>query len=95
MTSKQRAMLRGMASTMDPVLYIGRDGITPGTLTQVEEDLEAHELIKGTVQQNCPMTAKEALVALCEATGAEPVQFIGRRFVLYRPSSKEPKIILA
>ncbi len=94
MTSKQRAMLRGMASTLDPILYIGKEGIIPGTLVQTEEDLEAHELIKGCVQQNCPLTAKEALVALCEATGAEPVQFIGRRFVLYRPSSKEPKIVL-
>ena len=94
MTSKQRAMLRSMATTMEPVLYIGREGVLPGTLAQADIDLEAHELIKGSVQQNCPMTAREALTALCEALGAEPVQVIGRRFVLYRPSRENPRIVL-
>ena len=94
MTSKQRAMLRGMASTLDPILYIGKEGIIPGTLKQADEDLEAHELIKCCVQPNCPLNAKEALVALCEALGAEPVQYIGRRFVLYRPSKDDPRIVL-
>ncbi len=94
MTSKQRARLRGMAATLEPIIYIGKDGIVPGTVKQVSDDLEAHELIKGCVQPNCPLSAKEALQALCEACGAEPVQFIGRRFVLYRPSEKDPKIVL-
>ena len=94
MTSKQRAMLRSMASTLDPILYIGKEGILPGTLQQADEDLEAHELIKGCVQPNCPLTAREALTALCEALSAEPVQFIGRRFVLYRPSKDDPRIVL-
>lgn len=94
MTSKQRAMLRGMAVTMEPVIYIGKDGITEAAVAQADIDLEAHELIKGTVQQNCPLTAREALEALCEALDAEPVQHIGRRFVLYRPSKEDPKIVL-
>ena len=94
MTSKQRARLRGMAATLEPIIYIGKDGIVPGTVKQVSDDLEAHELIKGSVQQNCPLTAREALTALCEALGAEPVQAIGRRFVLYRPSREDPRIVL-
>lgn len=94
MTSKQRAKLRGMAANLEPIIYIGKDGIVPGTIKQVSDDLEAHELIKGSVQPNCPLTAKEALQALCEACFAEPVQFIGRRFVMYRPSEKDPKIVL-
>ncbi len=94
MTSKQRAKLRGMASTMEPVLFIGRDGLTPAALSQADTDLESHELIKGSVQPNCPLTAKEVLTALCEALDAEPVQFIGRRFVLYRRSQENPRIIL-
>ncbi len=94
MTSKQRAKLRGMAAVLEPIIYIGKDGIVPGTIKQVSDDLEAHELIKGSVQPNCPLSAKEALQALCEACGAEPVQFIGRRFVLYRPSEKDPRIVL-
>jgi RNA-binding protein len=94
MTSKQRARLRGMAAGLEPIIYIGKDGIVPGTVKQVSDDLEAHELIKGSVQPNCPLSAKEALQALCEACSAEPVQFIGRRFVLYRRSEKKPTIVL-
>ncbi len=94
MTSKQRARLRGMAAGLEPIIYIGKDGIVPGTVKQVSDDLEAHELIKGSVQPNCPLSAKEALQALCETCGAEPVQYIGRRFVLYRRSEKKPVIEL-
>ena len=59
----------------------------------IDTTLEARELIKGTVQQNCDLSAKEALEALCEMVHAEPVQCIGRRFVLYR-RSRQPKIEL-
>ena len=94
MTSKQRAVLRGMANTLEPILYIGKDGIVPGTIRQADDDLEAHELIKCCVQQGCPLTAREAVTALCEELGAEPVQCIGRRFVMFRPSREHPQIII-
>ncbi len=94
MTSKQRAMLRGMANTLDPILYIGKEGIVPGTIRQADDDLEAHELIKCCVQQGCPLTAREAVTALCGELEAEPVQCIGRRFVMYRPSRENPRIVL-
>ncbi|MBQ9307892.1 MAG: YhbY family RNA-binding protein [Clostridia bacterium] len=94
MTSKQRAMLRSMANTIDTILYIGKDGIVPGTLSGADAALEARELIKGCVQPECPLTAREALDALSEALGAEGVQCIGRRFVLYRPSKENPRIVL-
>ena len=92
-TSKQRAYLRGMANTMDPILFIGKEGVTDATAKEAYDALEARELIKGTVQQNCDLSAKEALEALCEMVHAEPVQCIGRRFVLYR-RSRQPKIEL-
>lgn len=94
MTGKQRAVLRKMANSLDTIIYIGRDGITGATVKEVYDALEARELIKGCVQQGAPMTAREALTELCERTGAEPVQFIGRRFVLYRPSRENPRIII-
>ena len=94
MTSKQRAYLRSLAVNTEPVIYIGKDGVTEATLAQADIDLEAHELVKGCVQQNSPMSAREALTALCEALDAEPVQQIGRRFVLYRPSKEDPRIVL-
>ena len=93
-TSKQRAMLRSMANTMETILYIGKDGIVPGTVQQADDALEARELIKGCVQQGAPLSAREALVFLCEELGAEPIQCIGRRFVMYRPSKKHPRIVV-
>ncbi len=94
MTGKQRAALRKMANTLETILYIGKEGIGENTIREAEDALEARELIKGCVQQGAPLEAKEALTELCEKTGAEPIQFIGRRFVLYRPSKDHPKIVL-
>ena len=94
MTGKQRAGLRKMANTIDTIIYIGKEGITDGTVKEVYDALEARELIKGCVQQGAPLTAKEALTELCDKTGAEPIQFIGRRFVMYRPSRENPRIII-
>ena len=94
MTSKQRAYLRSMANTMDTILYVGKDGIVPGTIKQASDALEARELIKCAVQQGCPLTAREAITELCQQLEAEPVQCIGRRFVMYRPSKENPRIVL-
>jgi len=79
MTSKQRAMLRSMANTMDTILYVGKEGVTAGTVKEAYDALEARELIKCAVQQGAPLSAKEALEELCRQTGAEPIQCIGRR----------------
>ena len=94
MTGKQRAILRAMANTLDTIIYIGKEGITDATIREVYDALEARELIKGCVQQGAPLSAKEALSELCERTGAEPIQFIGRRFVMYRPSRGNPRIVI-
>jgi len=94
MTGKQRASLRAMANTLDAIIYIGKEGITDGTIKEVYDALEARELIKGCVQQGAPLSAHEALTILCEKTGAEPIQFIGRRFVMYRPSRENPRIVI-
>ena len=94
MTSKQRAYLRGLANTMEPIVHVGKEGISENMVRQLSEALEARELVKGTVLQNSPVTAREAIAELCEGTGAEPVQCIGNRFVVYRAREKEPKIIL-
>ena len=94
MTSKQRAYLKGLAMTMDPIFQIGKSSLTPENTAAIAEALEARELIKGCVQQGSPLDAKSALTILCEKTGAEPIQFIGRRFVMYRQSRENPKIII-
>ena len=92
-TSKQRAFLRGKANDLDAIFQIGKDGINENMIAQLGDVLEARELIKIKVLETAMLTAREASEAVCEATGAEPVQCIGRRFVMYRRSN-HPKIEL-
>lgn len=94
MTTKQRAQLRSMANTIDPILHIGKEGIGDALLKQAYDALEARELIKVTVQKGAPLDAREACEALCKAVHAEPVQVIGSRFVIYRESRENKKITL-
>ncbi|MBP3410239.1 MAG: YhbY family RNA-binding protein [Clostridia bacterium] len=95
MTTKQRAKLRAMCNTMEPVLQIGKDGITDNVIKQCWDALEARELIKVNVQRNAPyMSTREACDELCERVHAEPVQTIGNRFCIYRQARKDSKIRL-
>ena len=94
MTGKQRAALRKMANQLDTIIYIGKEGVTDSTVKECYDALEARELIKGCVQQGAPLDAREAVTELCEKTGAEPIQVIGRRFVMYRPSRENPRITI-
>ena len=84
LTSKQRAQLRSMASTADTIVIIGKGGITENVIAQVKDALRARELVKGRVLENSLLTAKEAVAALAEECAAEPVQYIGSKFVLYK-----------
>ena len=94
MTSKQRAYLRSLANTMQPIVHVGKDGVNDNMIKQIWDALEARELIKGTVLQNAPVDAREAIEEICERTHAEPVQCIGSRFVIYRARKEDPKIVL-
>lgn len=92
LTSKQRAALRSMANSMDPIMQVGKNGIGEELVTSIDNALEARELIKLTALETAPVTAREAADELAEATGADVVSVVGRKFVLYRPSKKKPKI---
>ena len=94
MTGKQRAYLRAQANGLETILYVGKGGITEAVIRQTEEALAARELIKGRVLEASLLTAREACEQLAEATGAEGIQTVGSRFVLYRPDPKEPKYVL-
>ena len=94
LTSKQRAQLRGLANSIDTIVHIGKDGIGENLVKQADDALEARELIKGKVLENSMLTAREACDALSAACGAEQVQVIGTKFVLYKRNPKEPKIVL-
>ena len=92
LTSKQRATLRSMANSMDPIMQVGKNGIGEELITSVDNALEARELFKMSALETSPYTAREAADALAEETGADVVSVVGRKFVLYRPSKKNPKI---
>lgn len=94
LTSKQRAYLRGLANTIEPIFFIGKGGINEGMLKDIDGALEARELIKVKVLNNSMTDAREASIAIAEKTGADVVQVIGGRFVLYRQSEENPTIVL-
>ena len=94
LTSKQRAYLRSMANGLDTIFQIGKSGITPEIRDAVDKALEARELIKMNVLDNTMIAAKEAAGILADRTGADVVQIIGNRFVLFRVSKKKPVIEL-
>lgn len=94
LSSKQRAFLRSMANTMDPIMQVGKSGVGEELITSVDNALEARELIKMSALETAPVTACEAADELADATGADVVAVVGRRFVLYRPSKKKKKIEL-
>lgn len=92
-SSKQRAYLRTMANTLNPIFQIGKGGLNENLIKSVDEALENRELIKLTILDNSTQNVKEACAYIAEHTGSEQIQCIGRRFVLYR-ESKEHKTIL-
>lgn len=88
-TTKQRAFLRGLGNALDPVMQIGKEGFTENSKTTVEGLLEARELVKIKVLNNSEQTPKDMMKIICEKTGADPVQVIGRILIIYRKSSKK------
>ena len=94
MTSKQRAYLKGLAMTMDPVVQLGKGGVTPENTAAVDEALTARELIKISVLQNCLYDIREMAEVLAERTRSQVVQVIGRKIVLYREGKNEKKKII-
>ena len=97
LTGKQRAQLRALANGLEPVVHIGKDGIGDNLVRQANDALEARELIKCRVLENCELSVREACGELSRLTRSEPVQVIGTKFVLYREThrkDKKDKIVL-
>jgi len=94
LSSKQRAYLRGLANGLEDVFQIGKAGITPSMEKEIDACLESRELIKIKILDNCPLEAREAADELASDIGAEVVQVIGNKFILYRKSKEKPQIEL-
>ena len=89
LAGRQIRQLRALAHHLDATVSIGKSGVVEGTATQAVEALEAHELVKCNVLDSAGLDARDAANQLAEMVGAEVVQVIGRRFSLYRETSRE------
>jgi len=94
LTSYQRNHLRKLAQTLTSIVYIGKDGVNYEIFVQTKDALKARELIKGKVQQNAPVTAKEVAQILSEETKADIVHTMGNTFVLYKRNPQNSKIVI-
>ena len=94
MTSKQRAYLKGLAMNLDPIYQVGKASVTPEFIEGIREALEKRELIKISVLKNCADDPKELAVLIAERSGAQVVQVIGRKIVLYREGKDNKKKII-
>lgn len=86
---KQIRQLRSLAHHLDPVVIIGKSNVNEGTVEQANEALEAHELIKCSVLDSSSLDVREAAEELAERCHAEVVQVIGRKFSIYRETTRE------
>jgi RNA-binding protein len=94
MTSKQRAYLKSLASTLEPLFQVGKGSLTPELTEAVREAFNTRELLKISVLKNCLDDPRAIAEAMAERTGSQVVQVIGKKIVLYKPDKKNPKIIL-
>lgn len=92
MTSKQRAYLRGIASTYETIFQVGKGGVNEAMCRDIGEALRKRELIKIKVLENSGYTSREAAEEIAAATESEVVQVIGSKFVLFKRNPKEPVI---
>ena len=88
-TTKERAVLKGVAVNLSPIMQIGKDGLTDNVLNQIDELLYNREIIKINILKNCDYNSKEAIQLICEKLNCEPVQAIGNKVVVYKYSNKK------
>ncbi|KGR78568.1 ribosome assembly RNA-binding protein YhbY [Ureibacillus manganicus] len=94
LTGKQKRYLRAEAHHLTPIFQVGKGGVNEQMLLQISDALEARELLKVRILDNCADEKDEVAVALAEGTNSELVQLIGLTVVLYKESKNNKKINL-
>jgi len=89
LSGKQRSYLKSIANNLEPILHIGKNGVTETVLNQADDALEAREIIKVKILNNNELSAKETASQMADTLDAEFVQSIGNKFVLYRESKEK------
>ncbi len=93
-TGKQRSYLKKLAHDLDPIVFIGKNDLTENIIKEIDSLLELRELVKVKIQEGSLLDAKDTANEVADMLGAEFVQAIGRKFVLYRRAKEEPQIVL-
>ena len=88
-TGKQRAYLRKLGHTMQPIFQIGKDGLTDTVIVAIDEALEKREMVKISILVSAMLDTRATCDEVAKRLLAEPIQSIGNKFVLYRKSSNE------
>ena len=94
MTSKQRAYLKSLASSLNPIFQVGKSSLTPELTQAIGQAFNRNELIKISVLKNCFDDPKEIAEMLAERTHSQVVHVIGKKIVLYKPDRDNPRIVL-
>lgn len=94
MTSKQRAYLKSLASSLDPIFQVGKSSLTPQVTEAIGEAFNTRELIKIAVLKNCLDDPREIAEMVAERTHSQVVQVIGKKIILYKPDRDNPRIQL-
>lgn len=94
LSGKQRKFLRGLGHSLRATIQVGKGGVTPTVIRQIQEGLEAHELVKVKVMQTCPLDKEACGQAIETATGAMLAQALGRTLLLYKPHPEKPVLKL-
>ena len=91
LTNREKKTLRSMGHHLEPVVYVGKEGISAALCKSLQAALKAHELVKIKLGQNCPLDRNQAAQELAASSDAAIVQVIGRMVLLYRPNPDLPE----
>lgn len=91
LSGKDRSYLRSIGNNLDPVIQIGKNNIDEAVILQISDAIAAKELIKITILKNSILTAREAQDYVCDKIGADPVQVIGNKFIIFKKADKDSK----
>jgi len=94
LTGKQKSFLRSLGMSLEPVVQIGKEGVTPTVVESAREAIKKRELIKVRVLQNAPEEPEQAVTTLAERADVNLVQVIGRNGLLFKRNFEKPKIEL-
>lgn len=94
LTSKQRSFLRSLGHKLEPIVFLGKGGLTENIIKEMDTNLELRELIKVKLQDGCELELKDVANEVAVTLKADVVQVIGHKFILYRESQENKEITL-